>query len=116
MATPDRTDYIPPDEGPNVLPNNPLFNRLLRLAHDEPQKTIIRDVNLGIVKSRTQLLTDILAFERVILNNLDTRTRALLHKGLPVFIAILAPGGYEYAVAILAILAMGAAAVPISKF
>ncbi|OAP61661.1 hypothetical protein AYL99_03864 [Fonsecaea erecta] len=117
---PDRVDFVPPHQGRNILPNCPFFNRLLRLAHDAPSRPIIADVNLGVEKSRIQLLTDVLEMRNDLLDALDETSRAdLASRGArrgPVFIAVLAAGGYEYTVAVLGILALGggAAVVPIS--
>jgi malonyl-CoA/methylmalonyl-CoA synthetase len=49
-----------------------------------------------------------------ILNALDPATSEALGRREEVYIAIVAAGGYEYAVAMLAVLALGAAAVPIA--
>jgi malonyl-CoA/methylmalonyl-CoA synthetase len=46
--------------------------------------------------------------------NLDTLEA--LEKGEEVYIGVLAGGGYEFAVGILAVLAIGAAAVPLCMF
>ena len=48
------------------------------------------------------------------LNTLDSATLDALNRRNEVYIAIVAAGGYEYAVAMLTVLAMGAAAVPIT--
>jgi malonyl-CoA/methylmalonyl-CoA synthetase len=90
---------------------------MLRLAHDAPSRTIIADVNLDMEKSRIQLLTDVLEMRNDLLEALDGTTREGLVQGggKPVFIAVLAAGGYEYTVAVLGVLALGAVVVPISK-
>jgi malonyl-CoA/methylmalonyl-CoA synthetase len=92
---------------------------MLRLAHDSPSRTIIADVNLDVEKSRIQLLTDVLEMRNDLLEALDGTTREGLVRGggggRPVFIAVLAAGGYEYTVAVLGVLALGAVVVPISK-
>lgn len=111
----DRVTFIPPHRGINVLPNNPLFAKLLRYAHRRPQRVVVRDVNAGFEKTHLQLLTDVLALRRVIETTLSPSIRASLQRGEDVYMSILAPGGYEYTVAFLAILAIGAAAVPLSK-
>jgi len=51
----------------------------------------------------------------VVETTLSPPVRASLQRGEDVYMSILAPGGYEYTVAFLAILAIGAAAVPLSK-
>ncbi|KIX98675.1 uncharacterized protein Z520_05976 [Fonsecaea multimorphosa CBS 102226] len=115
MQLPDRTDLVPSHRGRNVLPNCPFFNKLLRLAHDAPSRTIISDVNLGVEKSRIQLLTDVLEIRNDLLDTLDKKSREdLAHGSGRVFIAVLAAGGYEYTVAVLGVLALGAVVVPIS--
>lgn len=61
-----------------------------------------------------ELLSDVLALRETILNALDTAAFEALERRDDVYIAIVAAGGYEYAVAMLAVLALGAAAVPIT--
>jgi malonyl-CoA/methylmalonyl-CoA synthetase len=56
----------------------------------------------------------VLALRDTILNTIDTATLEALERGAEVYIAIVAAGGYEYTVAMLAVLALGAAAVPIT--
>lgn len=107
---------IPPHRGTNILPNSPLFAKLLRYAHRRPQRVVVRDVNAGVEKTHVQLLTDVLALRRVIETTLSPSVRDSLKTGEDVYMSILAPGGYEYTVAFLAILAVGAAAVPLSKW
>lgn len=116
MHTKDRTSLVPTHNGRSVLPNSPLYSQLLRLACEAPQRTIIRDVNLGRDVSRIQLLTDILGLQHDLRQNLGESINRDLERGDPVFIAILAPGGYESAVAVLGVLALGAAIVPISEY
>ncbi|OAG42562.1 hypothetical protein AYO21_03147 [Fonsecaea monophora] len=115
MHIPDRADFVPPHQGRNVFPNCPFFGRLLRLAHDAPAKTIIADVNLDVEKSRIQLLTDVLEMRNDLLERLGKTARDDLVRGSgPIFIAVLAAGGYEYTVGVLGVLALGAVVVPIS--
>jgi malonyl-CoA/methylmalonyl-CoA synthetase len=56
----------------------------------------------------------VLAFRATLLAALSPSTIAVLDSHEEVYIAVIAAGGYEYAVAVLAILALGAAAVPIT--
>lgn len=114
MFSDDRTTLVPRHYGRNVLPCHPLFNRLVRFAHSIPPRLCVRDDNTGVEATHIQLLTDVLTFrERVRANLSDTVLQALDH-GHEVYIAILAPGGYEFTVAILAALALGAAVVPMT--
>ncbi len=110
---PDRTHLLPCHEGPNVLPNSPLFSKLLRYARQN--RIAIKDVNLVIEKSYGDLLADALALKVVLEGTLDADTLERLEREKEVYIGILAPGGYEFVVALLAVLAIGAAAVPMSK-
>ncbi|KAG0650550.1 Malonyl-synthetase [Hyphodiscus hymeniophilus] len=110
----DRTVYAPPHVGQKVFQNTSLFSKLLRLAHQDPQRPIIRDDNLGIEKSRIQLLSDILALRQVVLESLTSEVLNLMRNDGEVYIGVLASGGYEFSVAMLTVLALGAAAVPMS--
>jgi acyl-CoA synthetase (AMP-forming)/AMP-acid ligase II len=66
------------------------------------------------LKTHIQLLTDVLALRRAIELMLNPSILVSLRNGDDVY-RHLAPGGYEYTVAFLAILALGAAAVPLSE-
>lgn len=111
----DRTYFLPSHEGNYVLPNAPLFTTLLRFAKRSPPRVAIRDISLGIERTHAELLVDILLLRHQIQSRLSPETRERLRRSKEVYIAILAPGGYEYTVGFLAILALGAAAVPLSK-
>ncbi|KAL4888900.1 hypothetical protein BDV59DRAFT_196125 [Aspergillus ambiguus] len=89
----DRTLSVPPHTGYAVLPHMPFFEKLLRYASRSPPRVAIRDVNL-----RDALGADV---------------HQRLANDDEVFIGLLAAGGYEYAVGFIAILAIGAAVVPL---
>ncbi|EME48676.1 hypothetical protein DOTSEDRAFT_67645 [Dothistroma septosporum NZE10] len=110
----DRTRHVPPHTGDNILPCHPLFNRLVRFAHAEPPRLCIRDVNTGVEATHVQLLSDVLAFRSRVWMNLSTSVKEALTNRDEVYVAILASGGYEFSVAILAALALGAAVVPMA--
>ncbi|KIW02982.1 uncharacterized protein PV09_05643 [Verruconis gallopava] len=110
----DRTSFIPPHHGWNVFPFMPLFSRLLRLANRRPPLLAIRDVRTNVEKTYLELLSDVLAFRQVIARRLGRKTVSAMREGREIYVAVLAPGGYEYAVAVLAVLALGAAVVPIT--
>ena len=110
----DRTLYVPKDEGPKVLPAHPFFNRMVRFAHAVPPRICIRDDNTGFEATHLQILTDVLAFRTRIWDSLSSAVRKQLDNREEVYIAVLAPGGYEYTVAMLAALALGAAVVPMT--
>ncbi|KAL6231199.1 hypothetical protein BDW75DRAFT_248070 [Aspergillus navahoensis] len=115
LAVPgDRALTAPLYKGDTVLPNLPFFEKLLRYAHRRPPTIAIRDVNAGVEKGYLQLLTDALALRRALRGCLRPETMRDLDNDREVFIALIAPGGYEYAVAFTGILALGAAVVPIT--
>lgn len=111
----DRTSFVPPHEGDTVLPLSPCFTRLLRHAQQNPPRPAIRDVHFGIEKNYLQYLTDVLAFRNYLRDCLRRETLEALRKREEVYVALIAAGGYEYAVGFVAIAALGAAVVPIGK-
>ncbi|KAF2709393.1 acetyl-CoA synthetase-like protein [Pleomassaria siparia CBS 279.74] len=110
----DRTFMLPKHAGYHVLPNTPLFSRLLRFASRKPARIAIDDVRSNHQRTHLELLSDVLALRETILNTLDPATIEALERRDEVYLAIVAAGGYEYTVAMLAVLALGAAAVPIT--
>jgi malonyl-CoA/methylmalonyl-CoA synthetase len=114
MEDADRTRFVPSHSGENILPADPIFTRLLNLASRRKAKISIRDDVAQIEKSHLELLNDVLSLRNTVRSLLDWTTLQRLEKGEEVWISILAPGSYDFAVAILATLALGAAASPIS--
>lgn len=110
----DRTLFVPKDEGPKTLPASPFFNRMVRFANAVPPRVCIRDDNTGFEATHVQILTDVLAFRTRIWNSLSSAVQKQLDNREEVYIAVLAPGGYGYTVAMLAALAIGAAVVPMT--
>ncbi|KFZ10996.1 hypothetical protein V502_07820 [Pseudogymnoascus sp. VKM F-4520 (FW-2644)] len=113
-ATPctDRSLLLPSHSGRNVFPNSPLFSRLLRHAHRN--RTAVRDLKLGVEKTYEELLSNVLGLRQVLRDSLSLDTLEALEKGEEIYIGVLAGGGYEFTVGILVVLAIGAAAVPMS--
>ena len=111
----DRVNFVPPHTGPTIFPNSPLFSRLLRFAHQNPPRLVVRDDRLGVDKTHIQLLTDVLALRTAVRAIVSPTVLKDLDKGAENYIGVLAAGGYEYAVAVLAVLALGAAVVPMSE-
>lgn len=74
----------------------------------------IDDVRSKHQRTHLELLSDVLALRDTVSNTLDPATLQALRQRDEVYIAVVAAGGYEYTVAMLAILALGAAAVPIT--
>jgi malonyl-CoA/methylmalonyl-CoA synthetase len=110
----DRTLHVPPQSGRDILPCHSLFQRLLRFAHQQPPRLAIRDGNTGSEATHIQLLSDVLAMKERLWNTLGQDVQLALQRKEEVYIALLAPGGHAYAVGLLAILAVGAAAVPMT--
>jgi malonyl-CoA/methylmalonyl-CoA synthetase len=110
----DRTLHVPSHSGRNVLPCHSIFQRLLRFAHQKPPRLAIREGNTGREATHIQLVSDVLAMKERLWNTLSQGVQQALQRKEEVYIAVLAPGGHEYAVAILAVLAVGAAAVPMT--
>ncbi|EMC94629.1 hypothetical protein BAUCODRAFT_73329 [Baudoinia panamericana UAMH 10762] len=110
----DRTAYVPKHAGRNIFPCHGLFNRLVRFAHQSPPRLCVRDDNTGHEATHLQLMSDVLALRQRIWSNLGQDVRQALEWKQEVYIAVLAPGGYEYTVAMLAVLALGAAVVPMT--
>jgi malonyl-CoA/methylmalonyl-CoA synthetase len=46
---PDRSELVPSHTGPNVLPNSPLFGKLLR--HARRERVALRDLGLNVEKT-----------------------------------------------------------------
>ncbi|KAJ5092904.1 hypothetical protein N7456_008765 [Penicillium angulare] len=110
----DRTHYVPSHMGDNVLPNLPFFHKLLRYAQRRPPRISIRDVNAGLEKTFHNVLSDALALRNELAKTLSPQTLRDLEEDKEVYIGLLAPGGYEYTVGFVAILALGAAVVPMA--
>lgn len=109
----DRTALLPAHEGVNVLPNTPFFARLLR--HARRNRLAVYDVDMNLKKTYADILSDALTLRQVIKNQLPRDTLAALRAGREIYVGVLSAGGYEFTVAMLAILALGAAAVPMSR-
>jgi malonyl-CoA/methylmalonyl-CoA synthetase len=109
----DRIHYVPRHIGPNVFPNFFLFNRLVRLAHKE-HLIAIKDLTYGITADYAQLLTDVLHFRNTLRHTLHSSAIARIDRGDEVYITLVGPAGYEFVVGFFALMALGAAIVPIS--
>lgn len=110
----ERTAFIPRHDGDHILPADPLFTRLLTIANRSSQRIAIRDLNSGVERTIAELLSDVLNLRRILKKSLTATALQDVQDGKEVFISILAPGGYEFAVGIFACLALGFAASAIS--
>lgn len=111
----DRTQFVPSHVGDKVLPNLHFFHKLLRYAQRIPSRISIRDVNAGLQKTFHHVLSDALILRKELERKLSAETLRDLQEDKEVYIGLLAPGGYEYTVGFVAILALGAAVVPMGK-
>jgi malonyl-CoA/methylmalonyl-CoA synthetase len=109
----DRNSLFPPHRGPNVLPNNPLFGKLIR--HARRERVAVRDLQLGLEKTYGDLLDAVLTFREIVSASLTPSTILALEQGDEVYIGVLAAGGWEFTVAVLTVLALGAAVVPMCE-
>jgi malonyl-CoA/methylmalonyl-CoA synthetase len=91
-----------------------MLSQLLR--HAGNGGLAIRDLNMGIERTYVELLSDVLHLRNIVEAGLSPSIKAALARGEEVFVGVLAAGGYEYAVAVLTVIALGAAIVPMSKF
>ncbi|PLB41836.1 acetyl-CoA synthetase-like protein [Aspergillus candidus] len=114
MSNGDRTLLVPPHTGDHVLPNLPFLGKLLQYANRSTSRIAIRDVHAGVEKTYAQLLVDGLALRKKLQETLSPDIQEDLLHDREVPIALLAPGGYQYAVGFIAILALGAAVVPLT--
>lgn len=110
----DRTLTAPPHTGCNIFPCHSLFARLIRFAHQSPPRLCVRDLNTGTEATHLQLLSDVLFLRARLAETLSPEVHTALRQQDEVYIAVLAPGGYEFTVAVLAVLAIGAAVVPLT--
>ncbi|KAH8806163.1 hypothetical protein F5884DRAFT_886761 [Xylogone sp. PMI_703] len=108
----DRTLFVPSHTGSHVLPNGPLFAKLLR--HARRNRLAIRDNLLRIEKTYGELLSDVLTYRGFLESALGEPVLHRIENGEEVYIGVLAAGGYEFTVAVLAVLALGAAVVPMT--
>lgn len=125
----DRSFMVPKHVGNNVLPNTvrtsheyvtrkltsaASFQSITEVCRSDPPRIAIDDVRFKHQRTHLELLSDVLALRETVMSALDAATLEALEQRAEVYIAIVAAGGYEYTVAMLTVLAMGAAAVPIT--
>ena len=94
------------------LPDDVLFSRLLKLATQKRDEVIVDDRSHGTQFGYRHILHGtVKLFEK--LRGLD---ECVLDKQGDLYIAVLAPNGYEFIVAVLAVLALGGVVVPMREF
>lgn len=100
------------------LPNEPLFHHMLDAFTTNPDHVLLHDWVKGTEATCTQLLTDMLHMRRQIVQALptsmfDSRSRIVTERP---FIAVLAPGNFDFVVAAFSILCCGAAFTSIGTY
>jgi malonyl-CoA/methylmalonyl-CoA synthetase len=69
-----------------------------------------------VSKTYGELLDAVLVFREVLRAALPSKVQRRLSNGDEVYVGVLAAGGYEFTVGVLAVLAMGAAVVPMCAY
>ncbi|KAJ3519658.1 hypothetical protein NM208_g14036 [Fusarium decemcellulare] len=97
------------------LPQDPYLLDFIRLSRTlPPDHIIVVDHQTGIQATITELITSVCEYRVRLGNELGTETLAAIRAGKEVFIATILPPGYDFVVAFLAILSLGAGLVPLS--
>ena len=97
----DRTDFQPKHQGDHILPNTPFLAQLLRHAHKG--LLAVRDDLRGIERSYGDLIADGLTVRNTLAAQLSSQVLSEIDNGREIFVGVLAPGGYDYAVAVIAV-------------
>ena len=102
------------------LPNEPHFRALVQSHRDSPSRVRVCDPGFGIDADLDQLLRDVYATRQSLVASLPAAIFAphstIISDDEVVYLPVLAPGNYEFIVASVAILAIGAAIVPLCEF
>ncbi|CAG8260301.1 unnamed protein product [Penicillium salamii] len=100
---------------PPGLPNDFLFQRVVHVAneHLNSNPVTLRDHQSNQQANHAKLLADVLELQLILFRKLSRDTRKALSVGKDVFILISAPAGYEWLVAFLTVLSLGAVVAPI---
>ena len=105
-----------PQPEPCWVPNAPFLADVLKHVQNDPDAILFIDETQNLAVTRERMLRDTLSVRDKILKSLNEDIQADLYQGeVDVFICILLPSSYEFFVMFLAIIALGAAAVPLCK-
>ena len=101
------------------LPNEPNFKALVESRNESPKRVLIHDPRLGVDADFDQLLRDVHTTRQSLVNALPgtifgNHTNIISNNEV-VYVPLLTPGNYEFIVAALAVLAIGAALVPLCE-
>ncbi|KAJ6001523.1 acetyl-CoA synthetase-like protein [Penicillium canescens] len=98
------------------FPNDPCFSQLLTIAKQKRSSIIVNDPGSGVKADYNRLLRDVSTVRQGLCESLPSqcvRSGSILSED-PVYVCTLLRPNYNFIVALLAILAMGGAAVPLS--
>ncbi|RYC79813.1 hypothetical protein BFJ63_vAg17301 [Fusarium oxysporum f. sp. narcissi] len=97
------------------LPQDPYLVEFIRLSRNlQPDHIIVVDHETGVRATITNLINAICECRVRLGNKLGIETLATIREGKEVFIATILPPGYDFVVAFLAALSLGAGLVPLS--
>jgi acyl-CoA synthetase (AMP-forming)/AMP-acid ligase II len=104
-------------ESPICFPEDPFFTKLLATAERHGDSIIIRDETDSTEATYSQLLFDVHTLRQALQDRLSSNlldsNGMVKEEGMS--IAIIARGGYKFLVASIAIFAIGAVVLPLSK-
>ena len=99
-----------------LVPNELFIADLFQQYLLDSSAITVRDDHINFEASRERVLRDVLTLRNAIFDRLPDNARArLFQKGADVFICVILSGGYDFVVASIAILSIGAAVVPLSE-
>ena len=104
--------FVPRHVGADIFPNFLIFSRLVRFAYKE-HLAAVKDLTFCYTASYAQLLTEVLHLRNVLHETLHPTIVERIENNEEVFVNLLGPGGYEFTVGFLALMALGAVIVPI---
>ncbi len=96
----------------NVLPDDQLFARLLQLATRKQDEVIVDDQSIGKQFGYRHIIHGTVKLSQKLQGLLD---QSVLDNRGRFYVAVLAPNGYEFIIAVLAVLAIGGVVVPMRK-
>jgi malonyl-CoA/methylmalonyl-CoA synthetase len=99
------------------FPNDPCFSQLLKIAEQKISSVIVNDPTSGVKADYNRLLHDISAFRRTFCKVLPSYLlqNGSLLQGDPIYVCTLLGPNYDFVIALLSILAIGGAVVPLCK-
>lgn len=94
------------------LPDDVLYSKLLQVASEQGDRTIVDDRSRNTQFGYLDILNGIASLKQQLQDQLDA---SILERPGEFFVALLAPNGYEFIVGVLATLAIGGVVVPVRE-